>query len=381
MPILRRGAGAAAAAARIVSAVPSGVGRAAPAPAPAPVSNRGAAVQRVVQQAPASNRGAAVQRAVQQVAQQIVQQSVPSRGSAVQRLLQPRGVTSGGAMVTALPRTGVGRSYAGSGAQGFPMGTAYPDVRLQGLDSETANLIHMLVQRANPRLPAPTSDPLLRYAGYTAIRDTFPLTPDTPMSNEEMIALLRLADQQGFEYRVPPHTVADPPEMQAARARQDEIGDAFDRIQQTMRRSRSRRPAGVIGDGTSVEGADYYDPTLPPIYNLDEDDLTPEQRMTEEQRRQRAARFGRITQGMGDTQQMFDQPNLRSERAQAILDRITPEMAQTERLLGESNRGEIERIRREREAERVTNIEREIRSIEQRLESDSGTIPVDERVD
>jgi murein DD-endopeptidase MepM/ murein hydrolase activator NlpD len=372
MPILRRGAGAAAAAARIVSAVPSGVGRAAPAPAPAPVSNRGAAVQRVVQQAPAAtNRGAAVQRVAQQIVQQAVQRNA----------YQPRGMTSGGAVVTALPRTGVGRSYAGSGAMGFPMGTAYPDVQPQFLDSETANLIHMLVQRANPRLPAPTSDPLLRYAGYTAIRDTFPLTPDTPMSNEEMIALLRLADQQDFQYRVPPGSVPDPPEMQAARARQDEVGDAFDRIQQTMRRSRRPRSSGVIGDGTSVEGADYYDPTLPPIYNLDQDDLTPEQRMTEEQRRARAARFGRITQGMSDTQQMFDQPNMRSERAQAILDRITPEMAQTERLLGESNRGELERIGREREAQRVTNIEREIRSIEARLASDAGTMPVDERVD
>jgi hypothetical protein len=178
-----------------------------------------------------------VQRVVQQVVQQAVQRNA----------YQPRGMTSGGAVVTSLPRTGAAqRLFAGTGAQGFPMGTAYPDVQSQPIDSETANLIHMLVQRANPRLPAPTSDPLLRYAGYTAIRDTFPLTPDTPMSNEEMIALLRLADQQDFQYRVPPGSVPDPPEMQAARARQDEIGDAFARFEDTMRSSRrvGRRGAG-----------------------------------------------------------------------------------------------------------------------------------------
>jgi hypothetical protein len=373
MPILRRGAGAAAAAARIISAVPSGVGRAAPAPAPAPVSNRGAAVQRVVQQAPpATNRGAAVQRMVQQ----IVQQAPARRGIAVQQLLQPRGVTSGGAMVTALPRTGavqrLGNAY--DSIEDIRAGSGYGNIHITPPTPQNALQMAALLQEAGGG-SAPR-DSLLQLRGQTRdiLRLVYPGMPLENLTDDQLIAAMELARQQDYRYRVPAHTVPDPPEMQALRARQDEIGDAFDRFQQTMRRSRRPRFSGVdfsdpirTGDMDGIEGTGDAAPQT---------GESPE--AIARRRMEQQSRFGRITQGMSDTQQMFDQPNLRSERAQAILDRITPEMAQTERLLGESNRGEIEGIREEQDWKRTVAITQEIEGIRRQLAA--GNLPVDERV-
>jgi hypothetical protein len=227
----------------------------------------------------------------------------------------------------------------GSGAIGMPMGTSYPTVQRQQMDPELANGIHMMLQRANQDIE-PKSSEHLRYMAQRLIREVYPDMTIDGMSDQELLAMMRLAGEQDFAYRTPPPRERD-------RTQERNSSAFFGAPGSGMRKS-----PGDPFDPGDPEGT--YNPDLPMIYNLGPEDLALQDRIPDSRRsreRNSSAFFGggltaaqiraldpsKPTQERNSSQYFADPDEVERQttaREQQQLDQLNGQITAVERALG-----------------------------------------------